>query len=62
MDAVGQPRKQLGTEAYYYAMIDTPNGMSSDLEYIANSLMVGRKTQSNNKNIVVSLACLWVVP
>ena len=25
-------RKQLGTEAYYYAMIDTPNDKSSDLK------------------------------
>ena len=32
MDVVGQPHKQLGAEAYYYVIIDTPNGMPSDLK------------------------------
>ena len=44
MDVIGQPHKQLGAEVYYYVMIDTPNGMPSDLKFIAEGLRVRRET------------------
>ena len=32
MDVVGEPHKQLGAEAYYYVMTETPNDIPSDLK------------------------------
>ena len=52
---LGLPHKELGAEAYYYVMIDTPNDMTSDLKYRRQSLMVGckqtnKQTNKNQKN------------
>ena len=51
MDVVGLPHNQLGTEAKYYVMIDTPNDTQSDpdLKQTAKSLMVGHKNNQYKK-------------
>ena len=58
MDVEGKPHKLLGAEAILlFVITDSPNGIPSDLDYTAKSLMVGRKTHNQT-----NLHCVATYP
>ena len=58
MDAVREPHKQLGAEAYCYVMIYTPMTCLT-LKETVKSPMVGRKKQEFKKSFVEEVDAKW---